>query len=190
MTDAGTWKNDPVEEAYTRMVNKKKGSFSEKEMTIFRWMCFHVYLGGAPDSNPNKADVFKYFHGAMAAQCEFMYDKMTGPGMTGIFASCGYTKYSKEMDTWWDEHMEYVTDVLPLSNKDFEWFIKRKYAVTTRLILVVARMMNAYQLHYFDMASIFALTEREWELWCQHWHMYKRDVAIGNLYAAVPAANV
>ena len=70
----------------------------------------------------------------MGAQCEFMYDKMTGPGLTGLYASCGYTKYHKELDCWTDELMDYITDMDP---------------------------------------------DREWELWCQQWHMYKRDLAIG-----------
>ena len=50
--------------------------------------------------------------------------------------------------------------------------------------------MNAYQQHHFDMRAVFALTEREWELWCQQWHMYKRDLAIGHCFAVVPAANI
>ena len=28
------------------------------------------------------------------------------------------------------------------------------------------------------------------ELWCQQWHMYKRDMAIGNCYGTLPAADV
>ena len=111
-------------------------------MTLFRWMCFHIYSGGIPTSSPNKEEVFKYFHGAMPSQCEFMYDKMSGSETTGLYASCGYTKYSKEMDTWIDEKMEYVTEMLPLASDDYEWFVKRKFAITTRLVLVVARMMN------------------------------------------------
>ena len=76
-------------------------------------MCFHVYLGGTPTTSPNKEDIFGYFHGAMAAQCEFMYERMKGPGITGLYASCGYTKYVPELDAWMDEYMTYVTDSRP-----------------------------------------------------------------------------
>ena len=34
--------------------------------------------------------------------------------------------------------------------------------------------MNAYQQHHIDFRAAFALSDREWELWCQQWHMYKR----------------
>ena len=46
--------------------------------------------------------------------------------------------------------------------------------------------MNAYQQHQIDMRSVLALTHREWELWCQQWHMCKRDYAIGITHGVIP----
>ena len=190
MNDQCTWNKEAAEAVFTHTLKEKKGIFSEKQMILFRWMSFHIYLSGSPDSNPNKMDVFAYFHGAMGAQCEFMYDHMTGTSITGMYASCGYTKYVKELDSWADEKMDYVTKMLPLSEKDYEWFVKKKHSITVRLVHVVAQMMNAYQQHHFDMVSVFALSSRVWELWCQQWHMYKRDLAIEQSYTVIPAANV
>ena len=102
------WTKKQAEEVYTRAAEKYQRKLSDKEMNLFRWMCFHTYLGGTPTSNPNKEDLFGYFHGAMSAQCEFMYEKMKGPGMTGLYASCGYTKYVPELEAWSDEYMTCV----------------------------------------------------------------------------------
>ena len=142
-------------------------------------MCFHVYLGGTPTTNPHKEDLFGYFHAATGAQCDFLYDKMKGPGITGLYASCGYAKYVPELDTWTDDHMTYVTDMNPLPSKAYEWFATRKHAVSSRLVWIAAQLMNTYQQHHIDTRAVLALTDREWELWCQQWHMYKRDYAIG-----------
>ena len=98
------WHKKGAEDAYTRIAERAQSKLSEREMTIFRWMCFHIYLGGKPTSNPCSTDVFGYFHGAMSSQCEFMYEKMKGPGMTGLYASCGFTKYVKELDAFVDEY--------------------------------------------------------------------------------------
>ena len=49
-----------------------------------------------------------------------MYDKMKGPGMTGLYASCGYTKYVKELDAYMDEHMPCVTDMDPLLMESYD----------------------------------------------------------------------
>ena len=109
---------------YTLASQKGTNANSPRErekMIIFRWMCFHLYLGGTSTSNPCKTDVFGYFHAATSAQCEFMYDKMKGPGMTGLYASCGYTKYVPELDAWMDEYMTRVTDMDPLSSESYEW---------------------------------------------------------------------
>ena len=158
-------------------------------MIIFRWMCFHIYLGGTSTSNPCNTDVFGYFHGAMSAQCEFMYDKMKGPGMTGLYASCGYTKYVHELDAWMDEYMTRVTDMDPLSSESYEWCANRRSAISLRLVWVVSQLMNAYQQHHIDFRAVFALTDREWELWCQQWHMYKRDYAIGITHGINPKSD-
>ena len=129
LSDAGLWKKHNAEEVFTRIVEIKKKSFSDKELILFRWMSFHIYLGGTPTSNPDKDDLFGYFHGAMSSQCEFMYDHMKGPGLIGLYASCGYTKYSKEMDTWIDEKMDYVTDMILLASEDLEWAVKKKHSI-------------------------------------------------------------
>ena len=52
--------------------------------------------------------------------------------------------------------------------------------------MVAAQLMNAHQQHHVDMRSALVLTEREWELWCQQWHMYKRDCAIGITHGMMP----
>ena len=191
ITDAGKWNKESAEEVYDRMVKRKKASFSEKEMVLFRWMCFHIYLGGTPDSNPEKNDVFMYFHGNTGTQCDFMFNKMSGPGMTGLYASCGYVKYSKELETWYDEHTAHVTDTLPLMKDKLEWLSNKKESSTSSyLVCVVGLLMNDYQLHHCDMAAVFALTQREWEIWCQQWYIYKRDAAIGTCYGVVPTQGV
>ena len=46
--------------------------------------------------------------------------------------------------------------------------------------------MNASQQHQIDLRSALALTDREWELWCQQWHMHKRDYAIGITHGIMP----
>ena len=163
------WNKKQAEDLFTRAVEKNQKRFSDKEMNLFRWMCFHIYLGGTPTTNPYKEDLFGYFHGAMGAQCEFMYDHMKGPGITGLFASCGYTKYLPELDTWTDEHMSYVTDMGPLSSESYEWFANRRHAISKRLALVAARLMHAYQQHHIDLRAALALTDREW---MQHGTMY------------------
>ena len=155
-------------------------------MTLFRWMCFHIYLGGTPTSNPMKEDVFGYFHGATSTQCEFMYEKMKGPGITGLYASCGYTKYVPELDTWSDEYMSRVTDMDPLPSEAYEWCANKRNAISQRLVWVASQLMNAYQRHHIDLCAALALSEREWELWCQQWHMYKRDYAIGITHGIMP----
>ena len=103
------WTKKQAEEIYIciyiRAAEKAQRKLSEKEMHTFRWMCFHIYLGGTPTSNPNREDVFGYFHGATSAQCEFMYDKMKGPGMTGLYASCGFVEYIHELDAWQDKYL-------------------------------------------------------------------------------------
>ena len=57
-------------------------------------------------------------------------------------------------------------------------------------IQVVARMMKSDHQHHSDLATAFALTEKEWEGRCQQWHMYKRDLAIGNYFSTVPSPGV
>ena len=180
------WTKKGAEEVYTRIAEKYQRKLSDREMIIFRWMCFHIYLGGTPTSNPCKTDVFGYFHGAASSQCEFMYDKMKGPGMTGLYASCGYTKYVPELDAWMDEYMTRVTDMDPLLSESYEWCVNKRNAFSLRLVWVVAQLMNAYQQHHIDFGAAFALTDREWELWCQQWHMYKRDYAIGITHGIMP----
>ena len=49
--------------------------------------------------------------------------------------------------------------------------------------------MNAYQQHHIDFCAVFALSEREWEVWCQQWHMYKRDYAIGITHGINPKSD-
>ena len=46
--------------------------------------------------------------------------------------------------------------------------------------------MKAYQQHHIDFCAAFALTEKEWEVWCQQWHMYKRDYAMGITHGIIP----
>ena len=58
------WTKKDAEDIFTRIMEKNKRRFSEREMTIYRWMVFHLYLGGTPTSNPHKEDVFGYFHEA------------------------------------------------------------------------------------------------------------------------------
>ena len=108
------WTKKGAAEIYTRVAEKTLGKLSERDKIIFRWMCFHIYLGGTATSNPVSTDVFGYFQSATGAQCEFMYEQMKGPGMTGLYASCGYTKYVKELDAHEDQHMPRVTDMDPL----------------------------------------------------------------------------
>ena len=119
-----------------------------------------------------------------------MSEKMKGPGITGLYASCGYTKYLPELDTWTDEHMGDVTDMDPLSSESYEWFATRRHAISLRLVWVAAQLMNAYQQHHLDMRSALALTDREWELWCQQWHMYKTDYPIGMTHGIMPKKDV
>ena len=38
----------------------------------------------------------------------------------------------------------------------------------------------------YDLPSALSLSDREWELWCQQWHMYKRDYAIGITHGIMP----
>ena len=180
------WTKKGAEDIYTRITERHQRKFSEIEMTIYRWMCFHIYLGGTPTSNPYKSDVFGYFHGATSAQCEFMYDKMKGPGMTGLYASCGFTKYVPELDAYMDEHLTRVTDMDPLTSDSYEWCANKRGAYSMRLVWVVAQLMNAYQQHHIDFRAVFALSDREWELWCQQWHMYKRDYAMGITHGIIP----
>ena len=159
-------------------------------MTIYRWMVFHLYLGGTPTSNPHKEDVFGYFHTAPSAQCEFMYGKMKGPAMTGLYASCGFTKYVQELDAYMDEQLKRVTDMDPLPSDAYEWYVNRRNAISLRLVWVVAQLMKAYQQHHIDFKAVFALTDREWvEIWCQQWHMYKRDYALGITHGIIPASD-
>ena len=183
------WTKKGAEDIYTRIMEKNKRNFSEREMTIYRWMAFHIYLGGTPTSNPHKEDIFGYFHIAPSAQCEFMYDKMKGPGMTGLYASCGFTKYVHELDAYMDEHLTRVIDMDPLQSEEYEWYVNRRSAVSLRLVWVVAQLMTAYQQHHIDFRTVFALTDREWEIWCQQWHMYKRDYAMGITYDIIPASD-
>ena len=176
------------------LVEKKKGIFSEKEMTLFRWMCFHIYLGGTPTSNPNNylEEVFKYFHGAMGAQCEFMYDKMTGPGITGMYASCGYTKYSKEMDSWMMRKWNMSRTCYRWHQTFMSGSSKESLQLPRAWCWWLLELMNAHQQHHLDVAAVLSLTDREWEweLRCQQWHIYKRDLGIGNCFSVVPAADV
>ena len=51
---------------------------------------------------------------------------------------------------------------------------------------MVANMMHNYQQHHFHMATALGLTEKESEGWCQQWHMYKRDLAVGITFSTVP----
>ena len=53
-------------------------------------------------------------------------------------------------------------------------------------IRVVSQLMNAYQRHHIDLRAALALSDKEWELWCQQWHMYKRDYAIGITHGIMP----
>ena len=149
------------------------------------------YLSGwKTTSNPCSTDVFGYFHGATSTQCEFMYEKMKGPGgMTGLYASCGYTKYVQELDAYLDKHLSRVTDMDPLLSESHEWCLNRRGAISLRLVWVVSQLMNAYQQHHIDFHAVFALTDREWELWCQQWHMYKRDYAIGITHGINPQSD-
>ena len=186
---ANKWTKKGAEEIYTRISERNQGKLSEREMITFRWMCFHLYLGGTPTSNPCTTDVFGYFHGAMSTQCEFMYDKMKGPGMTGLYASCGFTKYVKELDAYMDEYLPCVTDMDPLLSEAYQWCANRRAAFSLRLVWVVAQLMNAYQQHHIDFRTVFALTDREWEIWCQQWHMYKRDYAIGITHSINPKSD-
>ena len=130
------WTKKGAEEVYTRIAERSQRKLSEREMIIFRWMCFHLYLGGTPTSNPCTTDVFGYFHRATSTQCEFMYDKMKGPGMTGLYASCRFTKYVPELDAWMDEYMTRVTDMDPLSSESYEWCANRRGAMSLRLVWV------------------------------------------------------
>ena len=116
-------------------------------------MCFHLCLGGTPTSNPCKEDVFSYFHGATSAQCEFMYDNMKGPGMTGLYASCGFVEYVPELDAWVDKDMHHVNNMDPLLLDAYKWYANRRYAVSLRLVWVVAQLMNAYQQHHIDIRA-------------------------------------
>ena len=50
-------------------------------------------------------------------------------------------------------------------------------------------MMNAYQQHHIDFCALLALSEKEWEVWCQQWHMYKRDYAIGITHGINPKSD-
>ena len=183
------WTKKGAEDIYTRIAEKTLGKLSEREGIIFRWMCFHIYLGGTSSSNPCSTDVFGYFQSATSTQCEFMYEQMKGPGITGLYASCGYTKYVKELDAHMDEHMSRVTDMDPLLMESYAWCANRRGAISTRLVWVVAQMMNAYQVHHIDFCSLLALSEREWEVWCQQWHMYKRDYAIGITHGINPKSD-
>ena len=173
------WNKKGATDVYTRIAEKTLGRLSEREGIIFRWMCFHIYLGGTATSNPCSTDVFGYFHGATSTQCEFMYEQMKGPGMTGLYASCGYTKYVKELDAHMDEYMPRVTDMDPLLMESYQWCVNRRGAISLRLVWVVSQLMNAYQQHHIDFCALLSLSEKEWEVWCQQWHMYKRDYAIG-----------
>ena len=183
------WNKKGATEIYTRAAEKTLGRLSEREGIIFRWMCFHIYLGGTTTSNPCSTDVFGYFHGAGASQCEFMYEQMKGPGMTGLYASCGYTKYVKELDAHMDEYMPRVTDMDPLLMESYQWCANRRGAISLRLVWVVSQMMNAYQQHHIDFCALLALSEKEWEVWCQQWHMYKRDYAIGITHGINPKSD-
>ena len=184
--NAVKWTKKAAEEIYVRAAEKAQRKLSDKEMTSFRWMCFHIYLGGTPTSNPAKQDVFGYFHGAMFSQCEFMYEKMKGPGITGLYASCGYTKYVPELEAGSDEYISRVTDMDPLLSESYDWCANRRNAISMRLVWVVSQLMNAYQRHHIDLRSALALTDREWELWCQQWHMYKRDCAVRITHGVMP----
>ena len=184
--NAVKWTKKAAEEIYVRAAEKAQRKLSDKEMTLFRWMCFHIYLGGTPTSNRMKQDVFGYFHGATSAQCVFVYEKMKGPGITGLYASCGYTKYVPELDTWSDEYVSRVTDMDPLTSESYEWCANKRNAISLRLVWVVSQLMNAYQRHHIDLCTALALSDREWELWCQQWHMYKRDYAIGITHGIMP----
>ena len=183
------WNKKGAEDIFTRSAEKTLGKLSERDKIIFRWMCFHVYLGGTATSNPCSTDVLGYFHGATTTQCEFMYGQMKGPGMTGLYASCGYTKYVKELDAHMDEYMTRVTDMDPLLAESYEWCANRRGAISLRLVWVVSQMMNAYQQHHIDFCALLALSEREWEVWCQQWHMYKRDYAIGITHGINPKSD-
>ena len=183
------WTKKAAEDVYIRIAEKQRSKLSEREMTIFRWMCFHIYLGGKTTSNPCSTDVFGYFHGATSSQCEFMYEKMKGPGMTGLYASCGFTKYVQELDAYVDEHLSRVTDMDPLLSESYEWCVNRRGGISLRLVWVVSQLMNAYQQHHIDFRAVFALTDQEWELWCQQWHMYKRDYAIGITHGMNPQSD-
>ena len=128
------WNKKGAAEVYTRAAEKTLGKLSEREGIIFRWMCFHIYLGGTSTSNPCSTDVFGYFHNAMSTQCEFMYEQMKGPGMTGLYASCGYTKYVKELDAYMDEYLPRVTDMDPLLMESYQWCLNRRGAISLRLV--------------------------------------------------------
>ena len=74
----------------------------------------------------------------------------------------------------------------PLSSESYEWCANRRNAISLRLVWVAAQLMNAYQQHHIDLRAALALTDREWELWCQQWHTYKRDYAIGITHGIMP----
>ena len=103
--------------------------------------------------------MFSYFHGATSTQCEFMYDNMTGPGMTGLYASCGFTDYAPELEAWVDKSMRRVNDMDPLMSDSYKWYVNKRYAVSFRLVWVVAQLMNAYQQHHIDIRAVLVLTE-------------------------------
>ena len=100
-----------------------------------------------------KEDVFEYFHLAIDSQSELMYDHMKGPGLTGLYAACGYNQYSKEVDPRTDEKMDHITDMSPLASDALNWARKKRHSITVRLVTVVARLMNAYQQYRFDLCS-------------------------------------
>ena len=96
---------------------------------------------------------------------------------------------SKSLDAYMDEHMPCVTDMDPLLMESYDWCANRRGAISLRLVWVVSQLMNAYQQHHMDFCAVFALTEKEWEVWCQQWHMYKRDYAIGITHGINPKSD-
>ena len=109
--------------------------------------------------------------------------------MTGLYASCGFTKYVQELDAYMDEQLKRVHEMEPLPSEAYEWYVNRRNAISLRVVWVVAQLMNAYQQYHIDFKTVFALTDREWEIWCQQWHMYKRDYAMGITHGILPASD-
>ena len=156
------WTKKQAIEILTNAIAKQDKRLSEKETILFLWMCFHVYVGGTPTSNPHKTVLFAYLKEAFNTSGEFLFDKLKGTGITGLYAACGYTKYVPDLHTWVDEQTRYITDMDPLLSQEHDWCATKRNSMAKKLVWAAAQMMNAQQQHHMDLRSALARTDREW----------------------------